>query len=133
MKFYTGVNAGSGFQADVNNRANTVGLVVFYGPATPAAYTEAFIEALTYRSIQLSRDVAPVALNALAGQKLYWALPTAFGGESSSFIDEDTSFPVGMSKVASEVNVTDEFGVTRPYDLWESDVAGLGVIKVNVR
>lgn len=106
--------------------------LVFYGAATPGVYDEAFIEALSSSVLLPSREYSP-GFNALGPEHLYYAFPSSYGpAEPGNFIDADTGFAVGMNQVASGVLVTNSFGVTLPYDLWESDTAGLGPITVSV-
>lgn len=104
---------------------------VFYGSAVPGPYTEAFIESLQSSELLPSRVYSP-GYAAGAGQKIYYAVPSAFGGSPGDFRDAATGFAVGISKVATAVSVTNAYGVTLPYDLWESDVAGLGALTLLV-
>jgi hypothetical protein len=105
---------------------------VFWDSSSSAGpYNEAFIEALVNSALLPSRVLSP-GYAAGAGQFLFYSVPTAYGGAPENFIDHATGFAVGMSKVAAAVNVTNAFGVTVPYDVWKSDIAGLGAITVDV-
>jgi hypothetical protein len=104
----------------------------FWGAALPPVfYDEAFIEGLSDSALIASRAYSP-GYSAGPGEKLYWCQPTAFGGTSSDFIDVASDINVGISKVATAVSVTNTFGVTLPYDIWESDVAGLGAVTIRI-
>lgn len=100
---------------------------VFYGVAVPAAYTEAFIEALATSALDSSR-ARSFSVNAGASEKVYYAYPTSFG-DGTFFVG---GFEGGFNKVASAVDVTNPHGVTLAYDLWESTNVNLGSTNVTV-
>lgn len=105
---------------------------VFWGSsAVPGSYNEPFIEGLSFSALQAGRQASP-GYSASAGQKLYYCLPSAFGGVPGNFVNASTGISVGMSKVAAGVSVTNPFGVSLPYDVWESDISGLGAITLLV-
>lgn len=104
----------------------------FWGAAAvPGAYNEAFIEGLTNSVLLPSRAYSP-GYSAGAGEKLYWCQPVAFGGAPSDFKNAATGFAIGISKVAASVSVTNAFGVTLNYEIWESDVDGLGAVTMEI-
>lgn len=100
---------------------------VYYGVATPAAYTEAFIEALPTFALAAGR-ARTFSVNAGVGQKIYYAYPATFG-DGTFFVG---GFEGGFTKVASNVSVTNGFGVVLNYDVWESNNANLGSTTVQV-
>lgn len=98
----------------------------YYGAAaTPGAYDSTFITSLTSRKIT-SRP-ASYTFNAAALQYSYVCMPTSLGGVPADFTDHETGFSAAMTKVATSVDVGGD-----PYDVWISDVAGLGVWTVDV-
>lgn len=95
-------------------------LVFFDVAVPPGVFDEAFIESLTGTALAAG-FARTIAFGAGSGtKKLYYAFPSSFG-TPSAFIDQSTSFPVPFTKVASGVSVTNAFGVTLGYDVWESD------------
>jgi hypothetical protein len=99
---------------------------VFFGAATPrGTFNSAFILGLSGST--LGRDFArTIAFSAgTATQKYYYAFPTQFGSPFS-FIDPTTGLVVPFNRVAAGVVVTNTFGATLVYDVWES-VANAGV------
>jgi hypothetical protein len=103
----------------------------YWGSAVPAAFDAAFITGLSSSTLLPSRAFSP-GYAAGVGEKLYWCHPTAFGGTPSDFLNAATNIAAGMSKVVSGVSVTNLFGVTLPYDVWGSDVAGLGAVTLEI-
>ncbi len=100
---------------------NTWEPLVFFGIATPAAFTAAFIHALPSSRLQPSfASNTYVIAGGIAGQHGYVAWPSSFG-DPSSFTDVNTGFGAPGTKVAAAVPVTNGFGVTVNYDLWQTD------------
>lgn len=93
---------------------------VFYGNAVPAVYNEAFIEGLASSALAANRNRS-IAYNATGAQKAYYAIPSSYGTPTFTV----NGFPAAFSLVAT-VSVTNAFGFTQNYDLWASDLAGLG-------
>ena len=104
---------------------------VFYGSSPADVFNEAFIEGLS-NSILLPSIVYSPGYSAGPGQFLYYCIPAPYTAVPGDFRDAETGFAVGMSMVANGVPVTNAFGVTLLYDVWQSDVANLGPITVNV-
>ncbi len=105
----------------------------YYGVAVPPnSYTQAFI--VTTIGTQ-GTAVSPtrqrtIAYNSTGAQKDFYCIPVSFGGINDDFIDAQTGWLVGFS-IAAVVNVSTASGVI-PYNVWVNDVAGLGVLTVNV-
>jgi len=104
----------------------------FWGAAAvPGAYDEAFIEGLSDSALVPSRVFSP-GFSAGVLQKCYWCQPSVFGGVPSDFKNAASGFAFGVSKVAAGVVITNPFGVALPYDVFESDVAGLGAVTMEI-
>jgi hypothetical protein len=110
--------------ANSPNRASAITAVWearrFFGSAVPAAFTEAFIEALTGSGLAPNElGVFPFAAPT-AGKKLYIAYPTAFGTPASIKDQNGITFP--MVVAATAVPVTNAFSVLVPggYTVLES-------------
>lgn len=98
---------------------------VFHGAAIPGVYDEAFIEGLS-SNLQSSGAVTYTE-TAGVGRRLYYASPY---GTPSFWIG---GFYYPGTKVASDVPVTNTFGVTLNYDLWQIvETEGLGTTSVTV-
>jgi hypothetical protein len=101
---------------------------VFFGQAvTPGAYNEAFIEGLPNNPLTLVKG-RTFTVTAGATQRVYYALRSAFGTPTFTV----GGFTGGFHLAASAVPVTNAFGITENYDVWESDNVGLGTIQVVV-
>jgi hypothetical protein len=103
---------------------------VFYGVAVPAAYDEAFIEALASSALASARQ-RTIAYVAGPTDKLYYCYPDSYGGVPANFVDASTGWQAGFSKVAT-VTVTNAHGVAISYAVWESDQSGLGSVSIQV-
>ena len=79
-------------------------------------------------SIQTSKAIQ-FTVTAAAGEKIYFAYPTSFGATANFLVD---AFPDGFFKVADDIAVINQFGVSINYTLYESDIAGLGTALVQV-
>lgn len=126
---WVGGHGASGFVVDssgVSGYTLFTSTVYFGGAATPGAYNEAFITALS--QAQKTSRVGAYVINAGSTLYSFWCGPTAFGGSSSDFLDDETDLETAMSKIASGVSVA---GV--PYDVWRTDVAGLGLWTLRVQ
>lgn len=102
---------------------------VYVGTGTPLGVgngTEAFIEGLAQQSLQSSR-AGTYALTVGAGQKAYYAAPTAYGTPTFQI----GVFPGGFFSIGV-VSVTNAFGVTQDYELFESTNQGLGPVSLQV-
>lgn len=136
----TGVNASQSFVLAASEAGGSLTTascaiawrpLVFFGVAVvPGVYDEAFIEGLASNALAPSRQRV-IPYNAPAGQKLYYCYPDSYGGVPTNFIDVATGFAAGFSKVAT-VSVTNSFGVTVTYAIWESDQTGLGSVSIRV-
>lgn len=104
---------------------------VYFGSSLPGVFDETFIEALSDSVLLPSPEFSP-GYAAGAGEFLYYCVPSVYVLTEGEFIDAATGIAVGMSMVATGVSVTNAFGVIILYDVWQSDVAGLGPITINV-
>jgi hypothetical protein len=104
---------------------------VYFGVApVPGSYTPGFVQGLASNALAAGRQRS-IAYSAGALDKLYYAYPSAFGGSPSNFVDSATGFAAGFSIVAT-ISITNAFGVTNTYYVWESDQAELGSVTINV-
>lgn len=94
---------------------------VYWGIGAAGGNSEAFIEALASSALQSSRAGNHNA-NATGSNKIYWAAPASYGTPTFTV----GGFAGGFSLVSNTISVTNVNGVTQNYQLWESDVAGLG-------
>jgi hypothetical protein len=100
---------------------------LYWGIGATGGNSEAFIEALASSALQSSR-VGSFTVNATGSNKIYWAAPTSYGTPTFTV----GGFEGGFTLVSSTISVTNVNGVTQNYQLWESDVAGLGSTTVVV-
>ena len=135
----TTVNASKSFTLSANEsggpvKTASVGITwaprVYWGSATPATYTAAFVTALGSNALATGRQ-RTIALTVTAGKKFYYAVPASFGGASSNFIDQATGFAVGVSLVGT-VTVTNSFGIAISYNIFASNQQALGALTVVV-
>jgi len=91
----------------------------FFGNATPGVFDEAFIEALSSVSQKTARGGSyAFADPAAAGKKLYIAYPSSYGAPAT--VKDQNNFDFPMVLAAGAVSVTNGFGVTTSYDVYES-------------
>lgn len=84
---------------------------------------------LGWSSAIQTTKAAQFTVTANAGEKIYFAYPTSFGATANFLVD---AFPDGFFKVADDIVVVNQFGVSINYTLYESDIAGLGTAQVQV-
>lgn len=94
---------------------------VYWGTGAAGLSTEAHIEALASSALQSSRAGSHPA-NATGSLKIYWAAPASYGTPTFTV----GGFSGGFTLVSNTISVTNAFGVTQNYQLWESDTPGLG-------
>jgi hypothetical protein len=100
---------------------------VFWGVAAHGLNSEAGIEGLSNSALQSSR-IGSHSVNATGSTRVYWAAPASYGTPTFTV----GGFAGGFSLVSAAISVTNAFGVVQLYQLWESNVAGLGAITVVV-
>ena len=100
---------------------------VFWGVGPAGSSSEAFIEALAGSALAASRlrmfTVTPGAL-----EKIYYAYPDVFGAATFFVQNFEGGFLPSIL-----VSVTNPYGVTLDYRLYESAIVGLGTVTVNVQ
>lgn len=94
---------------------------VYWGIGAAGGNSEAFIEALASSALQSSRSGTHNA-NATGSNRIYWAAPASYGTPTFTV----GGFSGGFSLVSNTISVTNAHGVTQNYQLWVSDVGGLG-------
>jgi hypothetical protein len=100
---------------------------VFWGTGTAGQTGETFIESLANSAIQTSR-ARTFSITAGSGQKIYYAYRTAFGAATFTV----GGFAGGFTLVATNISITNAYGFTETYTLYESDNANLGTITIVV-
>jgi hypothetical protein len=88
-----------------------------------SGYNSAFIAALNHSSLQFGAN-GTFAANAAVGESEFYAARAAFGVTSLNFTVN--GLPFAITKVAANVPYTNASGVTENYDVWKSDLTGLG-------
>ena len=103
---------------------------VFWGagvlPAMAGQYPD-FVSALSNSALTNTKS-RTFTVTAASNQKIYYAYPDNFG--EATF--EVGGFVGGFKLVASNVDITNEYGITIRYRLYESDNPGLGTINIRV-
>lgn len=100
--------------------------LAFWGTGLPGGATEAFIEALANNALASGRG-RTFTVTAGAPDKIYYAYPLSYGAGTFSV----NGF-VGGFLPPTTVSVTNAFGVTQNYLLYESALTGLGSTTVVV-
>jgi hypothetical protein len=100
---------------------------VYYGVTTAGQTGETFIKSLSGQPITNTKNVS-FAINAGTNQKIYYACRSAYGDMVFTIHDIEG----GFTKTQAGVDVTNDFGFTEEYDLYESDYAELGPLNVFV-
>jgi hypothetical protein len=112
------------------NKLSTVPLVwsprVYWGTGVAGGSTEAFIEALANNSLASSR-ARTFTVTPGATEKIYYAYPASYG--AGTFVIG--GFEGGFLP-STTISVTNAFGVTQSYLLYESTLVGLGTTTVQV-
>lgn len=100
---------------------------VFYGAGAGGGSTEDFLEALAESKLAPSRKIT---FNTTAGasQFIYYAYPTAYGAATLA-IGNSLG---GFSLVSDTISVTNSFGETQDYSLYQSISSGLGNVTIVV-
>ncbi len=114
------VSGTSGFPFNYGIGTTAGTLAVYWGLAVPASITEAFITGLSDDALAAG-FARTLQFDAGDGtMKAYYAFPSTFG-TPVVFRDAYTGFGIPNTKVGDEIDVTDELGVIRPYDVWATD------------
>ena len=101
------------------------GQKTYYGCDIAGQTGETFIKSLSGQHIKNEKFIQ-FTVSPTVSQKIYFACRSAYG---------DVVFTIhniegGFTKVQSGVTVTNNYGYAEPYDLYESDYAGLGTLMV---
>ena len=86
-----------------------------------------FVSALSNSALTNTKS-RTFTVTAASNQKIYYAYPDNFG--EATF--EVGGFVGGFKLVASNVDITNEYGITIRYRLYETDNPGLGTINIRV-
>jgi hypothetical protein len=121
------LTGGDGVDTDARTAAISWRPRVYHGIGAAGLSTEAHIEALASSALQSSRATSYTD-NATGANHLYFACPTSYGTPTFTV----GGFEGGFSLVSDAISVTNANGVNQVYQLWVSDVAGLGSTSVVV-
>lgn len=122
------LNATSSTQNSSGTATITWGQRLYWGTSTiPGSYNESFIE--NYLSSQVTTSVNKTfTVTAGSLDKIYFACRSAYGTPTFTV----GGFEGGFFLAASGVSVTNAYGFTENYDIYESDNVGLGLTTVVV-
>jgi hypothetical protein len=102
------------------------GQKAYYGTGSPGQTGETFIKNLVGSIVTNDKNVA-FSISASAGQKIYFACRAGYGDVVFTIHDIEGGFTKTQT-----VSITNDFGFTEDYDLYESDYAGLGDLLIFV-
>ena len=71
---------------------------------------------------------ATITVDAAVGDYILYAFPSSFGSPTFSV----GGFAGGFHRIATNVAITNQFGISLNYDIWQSDNSGLGSTTVVV-
>lgn len=100
---------------------------VYWGVGPAGGNTGAFITGLSNSVLSSTKNIN-FSANALSTEKIYFAYRTPYG--SADFVVNDIAG--GFSLVSTAIPVTNLYGVTENYTLYESDQLGLGLVTITV-
>lgn len=98
----------------------------WWGTGAAGGSTEAFIKALANTALDNNRQ-RTFTVNAGVGEKIYYAYPSAYGVATFKVGGFEGGFLPGVT-----ISLTNAFGVTLDYLLYESSLTGLGSTEVVV-
>jgi hypothetical protein len=133
---------------DSRNKNFTYGIRVLWGAFDPSGYTGFFpnlhdpvtdyatdpalldniVGALDSNKLGTSRN-GSYDVTATATEKVYFAYPATYGLEATF---QAGPFPDGFFKVANDVPITNQFGETITYVIYETDNVNLGTFNFTV-
>jgi hypothetical protein len=100
---------------------------IYYGAAVPAAFNEAFVEALASNSLQTTGN-RTFTLAATATQHKYFAFPTRLGTAAVAI----GGFTYGWTVISTTISVTNSDGFTENYTLIENENLGVASETITV-
>ena len=87
---------------------------------------QTFVKALNQTDLASNKNLT-YNTNCGTGQNIYYVIPASFGTVSFWV----NGFQGGFSKISS-INITNQYGITSLYDIYESDNSNLGDTTVNI-
>ncbi len=102
------------------------GQKVFWGTGDPGQTTATFIKALTGSALALTKNRS-ITVNAAAGKKIYYAYRNDYGAATFTV----NGFSGGFTPV-SVVSVSNSYGISELYTLYESEQTSLGSITITI-
>jgi len=115
------LNAEDNLQTDSATISKTWAQKVYWGVGAAGQNSQAFIKALSGSALATSRS-RTFSVNPGASQKIYYAYRSGFGNATFTV----GGFEGGFIKVSDTISLTNDFGITEDYTLYESDNVGLG-------
>jgi hypothetical protein len=113
-------------QSDNSVTSKTWTQKVYFGVGAAGQSSEAFIKSLT-GTLATTRN-RTFTVTAGASEKIYYAYRSAYGDATFTV----GGFEGGFFKVSGAISITNDFGFTENYTLYESDNLGLGTTTVVV-
>ena len=101
---------------------------LYYGAAVPEAVTEAFIHAMSGRALSPTPECT-VTVDAGVDEYIYFCSPCAYGTSLQFMLG---IFEGGFTQLPDIVSVSNGYGLSTEYYVWQSDVAGLGATEITV-
>jgi hypothetical protein len=121
------LNASNGTGTVTDSITTTWVQKLYYGTAAPGGNTAAFIQALSNSPLSNTKTTF-FSVDAGAGQAIYFAYRTAYG-TADFWVD---GFEGGFDLISNSIAVTNAYGFTENYTLYQSSQVGLGATTVNV-
>ena len=121
------LTASDGTISDVANDNKTWVQRSYWGVGAAGGNNAAFIQALSGSALDNNRSRS-FTVTASSTEKIYFAYRAAFGDATFTV----GGFSGGFIKVSDSISVTNAFGFTEDYTLYESDNLGLGTTTVVV-
>lgn len=105
----------------------TWGQNLYYGVGAPGGNTAAFILGLSNSTLSTSR-VITFTVDAGVGQSIYFAYRTAYGVADFWAY----GWEGGFTLISTTISLTNDYGFTEDYTLYQSEQTDLGVTTINV-
>lgn len=121
------LTANDSFVTRTITATETWGQKIFWGVGAASQSGASFIQSLSGQQTTLTKNTS-FTLNPNSSQKIYFAHRTAYGVATFSV----GGIAGGFTQTSSTTSVTNGFGFTENYSLYESDNLGLGTITTTV-
>lgn len=121
------LTANDGFATKTSTVTETWGQKIYWGVGTAGQSGASFIQALSGQQTTLTKNTS-FTVSPNSTQKIYFAYRTAYGTATFTV----NGFSGGFAATSTTTSVTNAFGFTENYTLYESDNVGLGSTTVTV-